>query len=145
MTTTTTLDLKAVDKAIAAIKASDGLIAPEFEVSGHDTIKAIVKDYRGGVASISGDLKAGIVGELTRVAGVNVDGAIMQTAEHGGYNYGARLDKDGRMRWKSGKFSGYRTFGWWLLVWNKLARKYSKREFSKGLNRAVNKIMGKLP
>lgn len=135
------LDTQAFDKAFKAVQKMDSLIAPEFEEAGELSVKAIIKDYRRGTGDVTGNLDSGIIGELTKVVGTEIDAKFQTTATKGGYNYGMRLDKDGSMSWRTGKFAGSRTFGWWSYIFERVSRKITKREFSKALQKGVARIV----
>jgi hypothetical protein len=134
------INSKAADKALAVVVRADHILGPEFQKAGEASVKSIVNDYRRGVGSVTGDLKAGISGRLTSVVGTDIDAILSNTAAHGGYMYGHRLDRDGRLRWRSGRYRSYRTFGWWRSVWARVSRKYTQLHFRRAMKRAVVKI-----
>lgn len=137
------IDDAALDKAIAAFGRLDAnIITPEFRTAGEKVSTALIKDLRGGVASISGDLRSAITGEVKSVVGTDVDWLMSDAVQHRGYNYAARLNKDGSMRWRSGRFAGRRTFGWWSYTLKRVAPKITRREFRKAVINIINKLAG---
>jgi len=133
-----------LDRAIQILNQTVGILEPEFKVAGDQTVKFLQKDLRGGVGSRTGELRAGIVGELKQVVGANVDMQFGANAVHGGYNYAARLDKDGRMRWRSGRFAGRKTFGWFSHILRRTAPKAARRYFRQAVERIVVQMADKM-
>lgn len=137
---------KDLDNAIRVINASDNAIfQPAFKRAGSRIVEGVVHDLRGGVASISGELQSSIIGKLMQVQGAEVDfqltGSVM-----GRYDYGGRLDKDGGMTWRSGRFAGRKTFGWFSYQTRKRSGsvyKISRRELRRAVAEIINEFVSK--
>lgn len=136
------VNLKVLDIAVKEFRQSDALIGDEFVVAGKQTIDYVVKDLQRGVGKVTGNLKQSITGEVKNVAGVASENLFKATTAP--YDYAGRLDKDGSLRWRSGKYKGYRTFGWFTLIIEKLIRKDAKRYYTKALERATRKLAARL-
>lgn len=136
------VNMKVLDTAVATFKKSDELIAPEFIAAGKQTVDYVVKDLQRGVAQVTGNLKQNITGEVKNVMGVASENLF--TATTAPYDYAGRLDKDGSLRWRSGKYKSYRTFGWFTLIIPKLIRKDAKRYYTKALERATVKLAARM-
>ena len=93
------------------------------------------------MGKVPGRLAGGINSAVRPQAGVDVDLIMGSTAVNGGYDYGARLDKDGRMVWQSGRFSGRRTWGWFSYAAPRTAQRFFKRNYQLALDKAVRKVM----
>ena len=129
---------------ILKLENAEAVIGAEFQVAGKQTVDYLTKDLRRGVGKVTGDLQGSIVGAFNpMLGGIESENQITAGAEHGGYAYGARLDKDGSMRWRSGKFRSYRTFGWFTKVLERNAPKNARRYYQKALDRAVLKLVVK--
>ena len=136
------VSMKAIDLAVKTFRQSDELIGDEFVLAGKQTVNYVVKDLQRGVAQVTGNLKQNITGEVQNVAGVASENLFKATTAP--YDYAGRLDKDGSLRWRSGKYKGYRTFGWFTLIIPKLIRKDAKRFYTKALERATLKLAARL-
>lgn len=136
------IDDKALTRAIGVLKATDSILAPEFARAGQQTIDYVIKDLQRGVGEISGQLKQSIMGELKSVVGVQSESLFRSATTP--YDYAARLDHDGRMRWRSGKYRGYRTFGWWTSVIPKLIRNQAKKYYTKAVERGVVTVAARI-
>lgn len=136
------IGMKVIEQAVKTFRKSDELIGPEFVVAGKQTVDYVVKDLQRGVAQVTGNLKQNITGEVKNVVGVASENLFKATTAP--YDYAGRLDKDGSLRWRSGKYKGYRTFGWFTTVIPKLIRKDAKRFYTRALERATIKLAHKL-
>jgi len=136
------IGMKVIEQAVKTFRKSDELIGPEFVVAGKQTVDYVVKDLQRGVAQVTGNLKQNITGEVKNVVGVASENLFKATTAP--YDYAGRLDKDGSLRWRSGKYKGYRTFGWFTLIIPKLIRKDAKRFYTKALERATVKLAARL-
>jgi len=136
------LDDSALAKQIRLLENADGIIGVEFKDAGFKTVNYLAKDLQGGISSVSGNLKRSITAEVkTFSGGIEMGSQIVSRAQHGGYEYGVRLDKDGSMRWRSGKFKSYRTFGWFTKVLERIAPKAARKFYQAALDRAVKKLV----
>lgn len=139
------IDTKELEAAIVALKDVENKdIAPEFQKAAEQTVRYLSRDLQRGVAQVSGDLRASIIGDVKQVTGANVDMDISDRVTHKGYDYAGRLDKDGSLRWRSGKFKGRRTFGWFSYSLRRNAPKAVKRYFKAAVETVVNKISMRL-
>lgn len=136
------IDLKALTKAIGILKKSDAVLSPEFVKAGQQTVDYVVKDLKKGVGTVTGELQRNITGEVKNVIGVQSQSLF--EAMTSPYNYAGRLDKDGSLRWRSGKFKSYRTFGWWTSVIPKLVRNQAKKFYTKAVERGVVIVAAKI-
>ena len=135
------IDQAALDKAIAAFKTLDNsIIEPEFQKAGDKTVKSLTGNLKGGVASRSGDLRQAISGEVRQVVGAEVEMRMSNSVEHDGYNYAGRLDKDGSLRWRAGRFKGYRTFGWFTYFLNTKGKGVMRRYFRRAVENVVTQL-----
>jgi len=136
------IDDSALARQIQKLANADAIIGAEFKDAGFKTVNYLAKDLQGGVGSVSGNLRRSITAEVkTFSGGIEMESQIISRAQHGGYEYGVRLDKDGSMRWRSGKFKSYRTFGWWSKVLERIAPKAAKKFYQKALDVAVKKLV----
>ena len=135
-----------LDNAIKVINVSDtAIFQPAFKKAGSQIVEGVVRDLQGGVASISGELQSSITGKLMQVQGAEVDfqltGSVM-----GRYDYGGRLDKDGGMTWRGGRFAGRKTFGWFSYQTKKRngsVYKISRRELRRAVTEIINDFVAK--
>lgn len=134
------IDDAALTKAVEALQGTDVKLGGEFQIAGVQSTRFVSDDLRSGVASVSGDLRGSITGRVVSVVGANVESRVTANAVHRGYNYGARLDRDGRMVWQSGKYAGRRTWGWFSYVLPRVGRKAVKRYFLQAIERVVVKL-----
>lgn len=135
------LGSSALAKQIKALADADKIIGAEFNRAGALTVQSVVGDLRSGVGVISGELKFGISGDVKTLTAPEMEAAIKSSAQgEGGYDYAARLDKDGRMVWRRGKYRGRRTWGWFSYVTPRLIRKLSKKNYQAALDKAVSKM-----
>lgn len=145
------LDIDVTDSdlgnAINVINASDSTIfEPAFKEAGGRISEGVVKDLRGGVASITGELRSSITGRLISVQGAQVDSQITGTVQ-GAYDYGGRLDKDGSLTWRHGKYAGRRTFGWFSYQTRRKGgsvERISKRVLKAALTEIINNFVAKM-
>ena len=87
----------ALARQLQALEGFEPALRQEFAYAGERTGQDMKRDMRGGVGKVSGRLADGISGAVRPQAGVDVDLIMGSTAANKGYDYGARLDKDGRM------------------------------------------------
>lgn len=135
------IDDSALARQITALEAFEPTVSEEFSKAGERTAKLVQRDLRRGVGRVTGDLATSIMGEIKPLAGVETDLVMGAHAAHAGYEYGARLDKDGRMTWRSGPFAGRRTFGWFSYVLLRLGPRMFKRAYQLALDKAVRKLV----
>jgi hypothetical protein len=136
------IDDSPLARQIQKLEGAEQTIGAEFQGASRETVEFLTKDLRRGVGSVTGELQGSITGSVKSTMGVEMESLISAHASHGGYEYGARLDKDGSLRWRSGKFRSYRTFGWFTKVLERLAPKTARRFYQKALDRAVKKLAG---
>ena len=136
-----------LDRAIAAMKTVEpSVIEPEFRMAAQQTADYWEKDLKAGVAAAytTGDLRDAISGKVQQVVGAEVDMLISDLVQHNGYNYAGRLDKDGGLRWRTGKFRGRRTFGWFSYTLKTKAPAVVRRYFKKAVEIVVEKLARKI-
>ena len=141
------IDTADLDRAIAALKTVEPeVIEPEFRKAAQQTVEYWEKDLKTGVAFAytTGDLRDAISGKVTQVAGADVDMLISDLVTHGGYAYAGRLDKDGGLRWRTGKFRGRRTFGWFSYTLKTKGPGVVRRYFRKAVEVVVEKLARKI-
>ena len=132
-------------RAIAAMKTVEpSVIEPEFRKAAQQTVDYWEKDLKKGVAVVSSDLRDAISGKVWQVVGAEVDMRISDLVQHNGYNYAGRLDKDGGLRWRTGKFRGRRTFGWFTYTLQTKAPSVVRRYFKKAVEIVVEKLARKI-
>ena len=139
------LDIEASDlyRQLRQLEQFEPVLKHEFGYAGERTGQDLKRDLKRGVAQIAGALAEGINGAVRPQGGVDIDLIMGSTARNAGYDYGARLDKDGRLRWQSGKFAGQRTWGWWSYAGPRVAQRFFKRNYQLALDTAVRKLLGK--
>jgi len=128
-------------RQVTALAGFEPALRQEFAWAGERTGADMKRDMIGGVGKVSGRLAGGINSAVRPQAGVDVDLIMGSTAVNGGYDYGARLDKDGRMVWQSGRFSGRRTWGWFSYAAPRTAQRFFKRNYQLALDKAVRKAV----
>lgn len=131
----------ALARQLQALEGFEPALRQEFAYAGERTGQDMKRDMRGGVGNVSGRLAEGISGAVRPQAGVDVDLIMGSTAANKGYDYGARLDKDGRMVWQSGKYAGRRTWGWFGYAAPRAAQRFFKRNYQLALDKAVRKAV----
>lgn len=130
-----------LDKAITAFKTlEDEYIEPEFRKAGEQTITYLVKDLKSGAGRESGDLRSAIGGEIRQITGAEVTMQVSDLVQHRGYDYAGRLDKDGSLHWRSGRFKGRVTFGWFTLSLKRNAPKALRRYYRQAVEKVVTKL-----
>lgn len=135
------IDEAKLERAIEAVRNAEGdFIGPEFQKAGQQTIDYFTRDLRSGVAQVTGDLRSAISGKVEQVVGAEVKFMMSDIVEHNGYKYAGRLDRDGKLSWRSGKYANSRTFGWFSYILEKKSPQILKRYFKKALENAVERI-----
>ena len=129
-------------RQVKALEAFEPTLRREFGLAGERTAKNMQTDMRGGVGKVSGALATGITGTVHPLAGVEIDLVMGSTATARGYDYGARWDKDGRGVWRSGKFAGRRTWGWFSYAAPRTAQRLLKRNYQLALDKTVRAVLG---
>lgn len=137
---TADIEAEVLTQAIKAIYGTEVKLGGEFQIAGVQATRFVADDLRGGVGRVSGNLRDAISGRVQSVVGANVESKVTANAIHNGYNYAARLDKDGRMVWESGKYKGRRTWGWFSYVLPRVGKKAVKRYFTQAIERVVVKL-----
>jgi len=130
--------LDAAIKTLATLETE--FIEPEFQKAADQTINYLVKDLRTGAGRDSGDLRTAISGEIRQLTGAEVTMAVSDLVQHRGYDYAGRLDKDGSLHWRSGRFAGRTTFGWFTLSLKRNAPKALRRYYKKAVEKAVERL-----
>lgn len=129
---------------IKKIADADKIVGVEFSRAAHLVGTDVVKDLQGGVSVLSGELKYGINSDVTMLNAPEVETLFKAVAMGAnGYDYAARLDKDGRLHWGRGRFAGRRTFGWFSYAGPRIARKIAKRRYQSALDDAVKNMVVK--
>lgn len=128
-------------RQVQALAGFEPALRIEFAYAGERTGQNLKIDLQRGVGRVSGGLAAGINAAVRPQAGVEVDLIVGSTAENKGYDYGARMDRDGRMTWRSGRFAGRRTWGWFSYAGPRVAQRLFKRNYQLALDNAVRKVL----
>mgnify|MGYP001281204593 CR=1 FL=1 len=135
------IDSGKLDQAIKTLGALDReFIEPEFQKAADQTVNYLVKDLRSGVNRVSGDLRSAITGEVQRITGADVTMLVSDLVQHKGYDYAGRLDKDGSLHWRSGRFAGKVTFGWFSLTLKRNAPRALRRYYRQATEKVVERL-----
>lgn len=108
------VSVRQLDESIRRLEAADEIISREFSLAARNVIGKVVPEMRQTPGRVSGAGAASVTGTLERVTGTEVSARFTAGATRGGVDYLALLDTyGGRRTWRSGRFAGRRTFGWW--------------------------------
>lgn len=132
----------ALARQVQQLATFEPAVRAEFSYAGERTGQDVKKDLQRGVGRVSGQLMNGISSAVRPQTGVEVDLIVGARAENRGYDYGGRLDQDGSLTWRSGKFKGRRTWGWFSYSGPRVASRLFKRNYQLALDKAVRKVLG---
>lgn len=133
----------ALARQIRALEAFTPTLRREFSYAAERTGQDIKRDLRAGVGKVSGQLAEGITGAVRPVGDIEIDLVMGALAVNRGYDYGARLDKDGSLTWRSGRYVGRRTWGWFSYTGPRVAQRFFRRNYQLALDNAVRKLVAK--
>ncbi len=131
----------ALARQVQALEGWEPAVKTEFSYAGERTGQDMKRDLQRGVGRVSGSLASGINSAVRPQGGVDVDLIVGSTAQNKGYDYGARLDQDGSMTWRSGRYAGRRTWGWFSYAAPRVAQRLFKRNYQLALDKAVRKLV----
>lgn len=136
------IDDSPLARIITAMAQFEPTVRAEFGYAGERTGADLKRDLRRGVGKVSGRLESGISSAVRPKTGVEIDLIMGAQAERNGYDYAGRLDNDGSLTWRSGKYSGRRTWGWFSYSGPRIASRFFKRNYQLALDKAVRRLMG---
>lgn len=132
------VSIQQLDESIRRLSAADALIEREFGTAARNVVGKVVPEMRQTPARVSGATVASITGEVQSVTGSEITARFTAGARRGGVDYPALLDqKGGRRTWRSGRFAGRRTFGWWTNYIPKVALAAARDEMVDALTRVA--------
>lgn len=136
------IDDSPLARTVTALAQFEPTVRAEFTYAGERTGADLKRDLKRGVGKVSGRLESGISAAVRPKTGVEIDLLMGAQAEQGGYDYAGRLDKDGSLTWRTGKYKGRRTWGWFSYVGPRVAARFFRRNYQLALDKAVRKLMG---
>lgn len=134
------VDVSKLNETIARLSDADDIMREEFSAASELVRDDVVKEMKTTPASVSGRTVASIGGDIRPLTGPDVE-TRLKAGGFGGFDYPAMLDqKGGRRQWRSGRFSGRRTHGWWTKIVPQIVAGSAETHFGDAAERIAERL-----